>query len=765
MNPLIASLLNQAVQYLQNGNPDRAEALLKQVLQIHSKNFDALHVLGMVKGMKNDHAGAREYFKQAVAVNPGSNFAQFNLAKALSECGDDAAAIAHHNKATRLAPDHPQAWLNFGRSLNNLRRHEAALDCYRKAVSLNPGYAEAWANMGTSLNELKRHEEALSCYAKALQGNPNLAELWSNQGGVLDALQRYDEALASYDNALRIAPGDAHAWFNRGLTLSHARRYEEALAAYDKSLDLNPGQALAWAAKAFALNQLWRFKPAQAASEMAVSINPEIADAWGNLGLAVQEAGRPAEALEHYLQALALEPDLVEVRNNYGNALQELGRLDEAVLQYRQALSIRPGYAQAYSNLLFVQAYHAIGERQEYLALARGWESACISEPVRRAARGRIFHNRPLAGRRLKVGYVSGDLRQHAASYFVEQLFACHDRDLVELFAYSAHAWEDAVSARLRASVDHWVPIAGTADAVVRSRVQADGIDVLIDLSGHTANSRLEVFAHRAAPVQAHYLGYFASTGLTEMDYWIGDVAVTPPAADCDFSEQVWRLPRVWVGYQGKAEAPAPDRRAQQDAGVWIGSFNSLRKLTPRTMDIWARILGVLPEGRLLLKTKELSDPANRVRIFEAMESRGIGADRVELLDGSTTPDWPAHMACYDRLDLALDPVGAVGGGTTTCDALWMAVPVVTIEGDRMASRMSASMLRAVGHPEWIAQGEDDYIQKVVELARDPDRRAGLRATLREQMAASALCDARDLARSLEQAYSEMFNRWLAKER
>jgi predicted O-linked N-acetylglucosamine transferase (SPINDLY family) len=345
-------------------------------------------------------------------------------------------------------------------------------------------------------------------------------------------------------------------------------------------------------------------------------------------------------------------------------------------------------------------------------------------------------------------------------SYFIEQLFTHHNRARIELYAYSTHGQRDANTERLQALVDHWIPVMGISDAATRDRIDADGIDVLIDLSGHTQHNRLGVFARRAAPVQAHYLGYFASTGLTEMDYWIGDEILTPAGTDSHFSEQVWRLPQVWVCYDGKADAPVPDWQPSLDGIVWLGSFNNLGKLTPATLKLWAKVLHALPEGKLLLKTKELRDIGNRQRILDAMSGHGILPDRIELQDGSTTPGWPAHMAYYDRLDIALDPVGGVGGGTTTCDALWMGAPVIAREGDRMASRMTASMLNAIGHPEWIARSEAEYIAKVVALARNLKGRKSLRTAQRALMADSPLCDAKGLTVALEDAFGTMFGRW-----
>jgi predicted O-linked N-acetylglucosamine transferase (SPINDLY family) len=268
------------------------------------------------------------------------------------------------------------------------------------------------------------------------------------------------------------------------------------------------------------------------------------------------------------------------------------------------------------------------------------------------------------------------------------------------------------------------------------------------------------VFARRAAPVQVYYLGYFASTGLTEMDYLIGDDILTPPEMDSHFSERVWRLPRIWESYNNKAEAPPVGWRPAQDGSLWLGSFNNLGKLTPATLAIWAKVLHALPQAKLLLKTKELADAGNRRRILDALNGHGVEPGRIELQDWSATPDWHSHMAYYDRLDIALDPVGGMAGGNTSCEALWMGVPVITLLGDRMSSRITATIVNAVGHPEWIARSEADYVDKVVAFAHDVEQRKVLRAGQREQMARSPLCDARGLAMLLEQSYAEMFERW-----
>jgi protein O-GlcNAc transferase len=545
-----------------------------------------------------------------------------------------------------------------------------------------------------------------------------------------------------------------------GVTLQYMSRMAEAEANYRRAIQINPEHTNAHNNLGAAFLKSGRLTEAEASCRRALQINPDNADAHNNLGNTFKEQGRSAEAEDSFRRALQINPNNADTHNNLGNILKDMSRMAEAEASYRRALEIYPAFAKAYCNLLFLYSYQALLDPQKYLAQARKWEHACLPRQDRQVARNRVFQRPPLVGRRLRVGYVSGDFRQHAVSYFIEQIFTHHDRSRVELFAYSNNVMQDAVTKRLQALAEHWILITGVGDAAIRDRIEADGIDVLIDLSGHTANNRLGIFARRAAPVQAHYLGFMASTGLTEMDYWIGDEILTHPEMDSHFSEQVWRLPRVWVSYKTLADAPEPDWRPASDGSVWVGSFNNLGKLTPQTLALWARVLHALPEGKLLLKTRELADAGNRQRILDAMDRHGVSPDRIDL---QRDTDWANYMACYNRLDIALDPVGGHGGGTSTCDALWMGVPVITLEGDRATSRFSASMLDAIGRPEWIAHSETEYLDKVVALARDKELRKALRSSQRDRMARSSLCDAKNLTMTLEEAYFEMFNRWLNK--
>jgi predicted O-linked N-acetylglucosamine transferase (SPINDLY family) len=610
----------------------------------------------------------------------------------------------------------------------------------------------------------KKYKHCCAARDSASAANARGEEAWI-QGTLQGAAElhqagRFSEAENMYQHALQVLPGDGRIHFNLGNVLVDQGRLQDAAASYRESLKHRPGAVESHCNLGSVLRKLGKPEEAVAEFRKALAIEPRSAFVHFNLGNALKDHARLDEACDSYLKALAIDPGFEDAQINLWRVLEEQGRTSEALASYRSVLARRPGDLQAYTSQLFLSAYQQLTSPQEYLALARGWEAAALGSGQRQEARARTFRRASPEGRRLRVGYVSGDLYNHPVSHFVEALLSSHDRSRVEVFVYSTGPVRDAATDRIASTVERWIPAAGLPDAAFLQRIHADAIDVLIDLSGHTNHSRLAVFARRAAPVQAHYLGYFASTGLTEMDYWICDEVLAPPGAEAHFSEKLWRLPRTWLGYAGRARAPASAWRPDPAGRLCLGSFNDLKKLTPQTLALWASVLQAIPDSSLLLKTKSLGDAGNRRRIESAFLAHGVAAGRIELQGSAATPSWESHMAYYDRLDIALDPVDAVGGGTTTCDALWMGVPLVTLAGDRVASRMSASMLGALGHPEWIAASPSEYVTLTVALAKNVELRASLRAAQRARMAASTLCDSKGLAKQIEEAAAEMFRRW-----
>jgi len=698
----------------------RATELLPTDAEAHSSLGSTLFMLG-----RRDEAVAS--FRRALQIKPKFAEALYNLSCVLAEQGQVEEAEATVRQALQLRADFVEAHCQLSLVLRRRGRLEDARASALRAVKLRDGYFEGHYNLGVTLRELQRPDEALESFLRAVAINPSSSLAHSGLGSTLLDLGRLAEAERCLRTAIQRQPDLSQAHADLGMTLHGADRIDEA----------------------------------EASLQRALQIEPDLAGAHYNLATLLMNVGRMGQAEACFNRALHIDPNYALAYSNLGYALKSQGRLQEAEASYKRALEIRPDYADAYSNLLFLWAYCGIVPQHEYFALARNWEKNIVPQAVRDSARARRFSTLTRRGRRLRVGYVSGDLRQHAVSFYVESLFRFHQRDRFEVFAYPTSATRDQVSERLAGLVEHWVPLVGLGDDAACLRVQADEIDVLIDLSGHTMYSRLGVFARRAAPVQAHYLGYFASTGLTEMDYWIGDPILLPESDDPYYCETIWRLPRTWVSYQGREDAPVTQWLPAQDGTLWLGSFNNLSKITADTVALWSRILLVLPEAKLLLKTKELDDPHNEQRMHAAFAAYGIAPDRLELM--GSTPDWKSHMALYDRLDIALDPVKGLSGGTTTCDALWMGVPVITMAGNWMGQRMTASMLESIGQPEWIAQNDDEYVDKVLELGRDVARRRALRFGQRQRMLDSALCDGAGLVRSLEDAYEEMFDRWWKK--
>ena len=752
--------MQETIALFAAGRLAEADQACEELLAARHPDFSVLHLAGAIKASIGHHQIALDYFNAAIAQNPAAHEVYRHRSQTELAMGLVNEALQSLEQSLSISPDNAGTLLDKGILFTKMERFEDAFLCFTAVLRLEPRNPGLLNDTGLLLYQMARFDEAIGHFDRALSIDQDNSAAHFNKGNVLRSLSRNREALQCYERAIACKADFHKAWHKHGNTLIDLGQPMQALASFDRALALKADYPEALNNRGGALRELGRATEALTFHSRAIALAPGLEEAHNDLGNALRDLGRFSEAAEAFRRAIGMRPGNSIAHIYLGNALGDLGRPEDAIASYREAIRLEPKNFEAYSNLLFAHSYNTFIDPQQYLSLSRGWEQAYISADERNAARDKVMHRAQNAGRKLRIGYVSGDFRGHAVSYFIEHLFRHHDRMRVEIFAYPTHSGQDEVTKRLRNLADRWEPSTGLSDHMLVERIGADAIDVLVDLSGHTAHNRLGVFARRAAPVQAHYLGFFASTGLTEMDYWIGDAVLTPTETDGQFSETLWRLPRTWVSYEGKTSAPTPVSNPPPDRGIRIGSFNNLGKLTPSTLALWSRLLLRLPQAKLLLKTKQLAEPANRQRIFDAMRALGIAADRIELHDGADTPDWLAHMAYYSRLDIALDPVGSVGGGTTTCDALWMAVPVVTLIGDRMATRMTASMLAAVGREEWIARSEEEYIEKVVALADDADRRRALRASLRQEMAVSPLCDASGLARALEDAYFSMFDRW-----
>jgi predicted O-linked N-acetylglucosamine transferase (SPINDLY family) len=549
----------------------------------------------------------------------------------------------------------------------------------------------------------------------------------------------------------------AAAHLDRGLALKRLRRYAEAAESLRTATRLAPQAAVTWLNLGVACLESRLLDEAVASFRRALAIEPHRPEAHNILGHALLEQGRCAEAGRSLAEALRLRPGYPAAHDNLGRVLKAQGRASEAVAHHRAALEgkQRP---QTHSNLLYSLNFVPGLSPGKIAAEHRRW-AAAHEAPLR--GNGPFPPAGPPRPRRLRIGYVSPDLVNHAVAYFLAPVLAAHDKAGFEITCYSDARRPDAFTQRLRAMAGHWRDVAGWGDARLAEAIRGDGIDILVDLAGHTAGNRLPVFAQRPAPVQATWLGYPNTTGLAGMDYRITDSVSDPPGlTDSWHSEALVRLPGAFSCYEPCRESPpVGPLPAEAERRITFGCFNNLAKVNAPVIDAWAGLLAGLPGSRLALASHGLADPETADRVRREFADRGVDPGRLEL-DGARLP-MARHLARYQRVDIALDPF-PYNGATTTCEALWMGVPVVTLAGRTHVSRVGASLLTHLGNPEWVAGSPAEYAAVCRGLAGDPGRLADIRRGLRGRMSRSPLCDARGFTANLEGAYRAMWAR-LAK--
>jgi protein O-GlcNAc transferase len=654
---------------------------------------------------------------------PMSNFSPFDLAVQHHRAGRLKEAEDLYRQILAQEPGHFGAMHLLGVLAHQTGQDDVAVDLIRGAIALHPNFPEAYVNLANALRDMGQHDEAIAAYEQAIAFNPNLPEAHNNLGNAFKDKGRLDEAVEVYRKAIALRPSYAEAHINLGNALTDKGRLDEAIAAYRQTIVLNSS----------------------------------LPGAHNNLGNALKEKGLLDEAVAACQRAIALNPNLPEAHNNLGNAMKDQGELVPAIAAYRRAIALRRGYASAHGNLLYAMHYHSAYDAAAIAEESRQWNRR-HAEPLERSIQPHDNDRDP--DRCLRIGYVSPDFRNHSVSRFLLPLFRYHDPSICRFICYSDVRSEDAVTERLRACADEWHRIVGCTDERVAQKIRQDRIDILVDLAGHTAGNRLRVFARKPAPVQVTYLGYPGTTGLSKIDYRLTD-ALSDPTGKTEFlhSEQLWRLPVCNWCYDEPEEAPAA-RSARTEGPIIFGTFNNFAKLSPAVMDLWAAILKATPSSRLIIKSRGLGEPTVRGRIIEFFDSRGVPADRLDIR--GSQPDFRSHLETYNQVDIALDSF-PYHGTTTTCEALWMGVPVVSLAGQTHVSRVGVSLLSCVGLPELIAQSPEEYVSIAAGLAGNLPRLAELRRTLRGQMRESPLMDGPGFARNIEAAYRSMWRGWCEK--
>ncbi len=661
-------------------------------------------------------------------------------------------------RAHRARPALPDGQALLAEALRHHRagRLEKAKRLYGKILKSDPEQPDALHYLGVIADQAGNHEKAVELIERAIAAHPENGEAHNNLGAALKHLGRVEEGAAAYAKAIELWPDYAEAHNNLGNTLRELGKLEEAVASITRSLALKPGNHIAHNNLGNALKDCGRFEDAILAFKRAISLNPRYAKAYSNLSNTFRDLGKLEEAIALLSEAIALDPNTPDYYSNLGNAFLDRGNIPRATECYGKALELKPDHPVWHSNLLFGMNYNSAFSAADVWVEAQRWDRM-HGKPTE--AFPGPYANESNPDRRLKVGYVSPDFRTHSVAYFFEPLVEAHDPNAVEVFCYAEVPGPDETTERLKALADHWRSTVGLGDARVAEQIRSDGIDILVDLAGHTADNRLQVFALKPAPVQVTWLGFPNTTGMEAMGYRLTDDIADPPGdSDQYSSERLVRLPQGFHCYCPPADAPDVAALPLHAAGhVTFGSFNNLTKVSAELIDTWAQVLHQTPGSRLLIKSHQLADAKTREHYLKMFAVTGIETDRLEFAERTVTTR--EHLDLYSRIDVALDTF-PYNGTTTTCEALWMGAPVVTLAGNRHAGRVGASLLTHVGLADLIAESVESYVAKAVALADHPDRMAGLRARMRRDMAASPLCDRDGFARDIEAAYRGMWRRW-----
>jgi len=735
----ISQTLQLAFQHYTAGQLQSAQILCEQVLQQQSNQLDALHLLGVIAAHRQQYETAIALFQKAISINNAVPEFYESLGTVFKKQGQFIQALNCLQQAIVLNPNHAQTYHQLGEIFAHLGKLVAATTCYQRAIQLNPNFAEAHNALGNILKT---------------QGQLPMATKRTQDAGIHDNL-----AGVWHDNAEKFSKPFSPSADLIQLALQHHQRGEFAQAEtlYRQILQTQPNHLTALHSLGVLAAQMQNDDAAFALFKQAIQINNQVPLVYQSLGNLLSNQHQFAEAAIYYQQALDLDPTDLDIYSRLGYVLRAQGKVAEAVTYYQQALQRQPSHVTIHNDLLFtinyaphyrateIYAEHLKFDRQHAAGLRSTKRPGPFLQPTKR----------------LKIGYVSADLRKHSVGYFMEPILEHHDHAHFEIFVYSNNPRNDEVTERFRWYSDHWRECMQLSDAELAQQIRQDEIDILVDLSSHMRGNRLLVFARHPAPLQITYLGHPTTTGLQAMDYRLTDWQTDPAGFETLSCEKLLRLPHSFYCYRPPSATPPVGELPVLSRGyVTFGSFNALIKTNPLLLQWWAQILRAVPDSRLLLKTHALNSHLTKQELIERFAVWGIAEQRLTLLG------WEAetshHLARYDEMDIALDTF-PYNGGTTTCKALWMGVPVITLTGDRSVARMGASILTSVGLAHWVANRPEEYISLAVTFSRQVPILQALRKELRGRMQHSPLLDAVSFTSQIEAIYREIWKQWCAE--
>ena len=698
-------------------------------------------------------AASLDASKRYVTIEPEDPGAHLNLGNTLKDLGRLDESEISYKQAIRLKPDLADAHNNLGTLLLELGRLDEAELSFRNAIKYNPGFPAAHFNLGITLKEKGRLEDAKVSYTQGTVLNPDYFEAYNNLGIVQKDLGELEASLLSFSRAIELRPDLADPYYNLANALKKLGRLKDAEVSLTKAIELRPGFAEAHNNLGTTLLGLDRFSEAEASFRVAIALDPNFADSYSNLSIAIQNRYRFVSSLEYLDQAITLRSDSPHALQRKATLLSYMSDFREVTSLSDSALELAEGddLPSIWQQRLYLWIYHpdlsAEEIRDEHIKWGNQYGS--IGQMDFRD------HDRdPL--RRLKIGYVSPDFRGHTCRFYFNPLFSFHNHEKVELFAYSNVLMEDEHTSQMKTYFDVWRDIRELSDEAVAEIVRQDKIDILVDGCGHMRDTRLEVFGHKPAPIQVTWLGSAWTTGLPQMDYALFDQHMAPEGTAT--SEEIVRLPRTWAAFQPGDRAmqsvvkPLP---ASSNGYVTFGYTGRTERLNYKVFNVWARILGRLPQARLILDYRPFTDPETQDYFRGFLEEHGVDTARV-IMRYSTD-----IFEGLGDIDILLDSFPH-SGGTMLFDAVWMGVPAVTLASSRPVGRIGTSLMHNLGLPDWVSNSEKEYEDRAVAFAQDIAALSELRTTMRERMQTSPIMDGRSFAQDVENAYQKMWQKWIS---
>jgi protein O-GlcNAc transferase len=690
-------------------------------------------------------------FRAALKHDPTSATTYANLASTLREAGARDQADRGFRACLILTPGSAVSSYNYGVNCKEFKEMADAERWFRAAVTLQPGYIGAAYNLGTALFHLARHAEARDVFHQVLRVTPGHDDAWGNLGAAFQARNQPRQAEVAFRKLLCLRPAHGEGLQNIAIVHQELRQLDDAVSVSKRALVVDPQNSKRWSGHAIAA-QHRGYIFAELYSKAALCLLPCDPAHYVNHGLLCQEVGQLLEAESALHRGLIIEPEDPNALITNASILAELGRFDAAMSSGLKAIELAPDTANSYHALFFYLHYHPTLDPDEYIRLYRQFGDR-IARPLMKDDWGHRNDRDP--NRRLKIGYVGATFYRHSSNDFFEPLLINHDHEKFEIHCYAEFIREpDSVTDRFRGYADHWTLTFGLNDEELAERVRADGIDILVDLAGHTRGGRLGVFARKPAPVSLNWLDHALTTGLTTIDYILGDPLYTPPGSEACFSEKPWALPRTVFPFRPhRPDEPVGPSPALANGYVTFGTLSRSIRVNDRVVETWARVLERAPKSKLLVFSKNYQDEGVKNELLGRFDAHGVERERIEL---GFNPE-PGDI--FRQIDIALDCFPH-NSGVTLYEHAYMGHPIVTLRGQPTFGALASSLLTNIGHPEWIAVTADQYVEIAADLASDIPRLASHRERLRSEMLASPVMDGPGFARDFETACRAMWKGW-----